>query len=467
MTISELMAARKEALAAAQVISDKAKTDESVTDEECAEGEKHVAEARRLNEEIKAAEQRQANALALGKSIADENTLDSATARRVSAPVTPVDPVAAAISNPVVVGGEASDKFAHFGEYLFKVREAAVSPSITDSRLAPMAAAPGMRTDVDSLGGFLIPDQFAGGILEKMYNTGELLSRVKAAGMVLPLQGNTIKLPRVDESSRATGSRSGGVQGYWVGETAAVSDSKPKVGQLTLTLHKAGALGYITEEMLEDASASGAFLERLLTKELIFTVEDSIVNGNGANKPLGLLAANCTISQAKMTNQTAATIWGDNLTSMWARMYAPSRSTAVWLANQSIEPFLWSATLEGRYGSAAGSADGIPLYYPAGSLLNQGSYGILMGRPVIFVEYTKKVGTVGDIILWDPASYALAEKAGGGVRTASSIHVRFLTDEMTFRAIYRVDGQPTWDQALTPFDAGNTLSPIVTLAVRS
>ena len=462
MSIAELIAARKEALAAARIIADKSKTDEGATEEEFAEAEAHLAEASRIKGEIEAAEARRSRLLALGKSLDTEAAFDAQPRARLSASVDPE-----ADSQPRIVGGEASLQFSHFGEYLFKVREAACSPSFTDPRLGPQAAAPGHRTDVDSLGGFLIPDQFAGGILQRMYSTGELLSRVKASGMVLPLQGNTIKLPRLDESSRADASRDGGILGYWLGETESFTDTKTKVGQMTLTLHKAGALAYVTDEMLEDYSASGAFLENLLTKALTFTVENSIVNGNGSNKPLGLLAANCGVSVAKITNQTAATIWGDNLTAMWARMWAPSRKTAVWLVNQSAEPFLFAATLEGRYGSAAGSADGIPLYYPAGSMLNQGQYGILMGRPVIPVEYTKAVGTVGDIILWDPASYILAEKAGAGIRKASSIHVQFLTEQTTFRASYRIDGQPTWDAALTPYDAGNTLSTIVTLAVRA
>jgi len=203
-----------------------------------------------------------------------------------------------------------------------------------------------------------------------------------------------------------------------------------------------------------------------LTNELLFTVENALVNGNGSNKPLGLIAANCGVSAAKITNQTAATVWGDNLTAMWALMWAPCRKTAVWLVNQSVEPFLFSATLAGRFGSESTSVDGIPLYYPAGSLLNQGQYGILCGRPVIPVEYCQAVGTVGDIILWDPASYVLVDKAGGP-NMASSIHVRFTTDEETFRVTYRVDGQPTWDSALTPYDGGDDLSCIVKLAVRS
>lgn len=463
MTIKEMLAERKrlmEEAKAIQATADGEDNRELTEDEESTINENLVA-AKDLETKIEAARATQKRQATLRTQLASADGWEDQ-----HQPLQTRNPQLQA-SNPVITGGEDAEKFAHFGEYLFKVRTAAISPSREDPRLVPQAAAPGMRTDVDSLGGFLIPDQFAGGILEKMYNTGELLSRVKSDGMLLPLAGNTIKLPRVDESSRATGSRAGGVRGYWVGETAAVPDGTPKVGQLTLTLHKAGALGYITEEMLEDATASGAFLERLLTQELLFTVEDSIVNGNGGNKPLGLLAANCAVSVDKVTNQTGATVWGDNLTAMWARLFAPLRKTAIWLVNQSVEPFLFSATLAGRFGSESTSVDGIPLYYPAGSLLNQGKYGILMGRPVIPVEYTKAVGTVGDIILWDPASYVLAEKSGGGIRTASSIHVRFLTDEMTFRAIYRVDGQPTWDQALTPFDAGDTLSPIVTIAVRS
>jgi hypothetical protein len=48
-----------------------------------------------------------------------------------------------------------------------------------------------------------------------------------------------------------------------------------------------------------------------------------------------------------------------------------------------------------------------------------------------------------------------------------SVHVAFLTDESIFRFIYRVDGQPIWNAALTPFKGSNTLSPFVVLAARA
>ena len=465
MKSQEFREKRQTALDAAKAIRDAAaEADRDLTEEEDAQIQAHLDEAAQAKADAEAAEkieQDRADRLArLDAELEDANRVQEPIVRPSIAPQgsTPR-------SNPRITGGEASGEFAHIGEYFFKVREAALSPSITDRRLRPAASAPGMQEGTDSLGGFLVPVQYTDRILDRMYSTGELLSRVKAAGMHFPLQRNSIKLPRVDESSRADGSRSGAVRGYWVGEHVSITDGYPKVGEMTLTLHKAAALGYITDEMLEDAPASGAFLEKKLTDDLIFTVENSLVNGTGGNKPVGILNANCGVNVTKETNQTADTIWGPNVTKMWARMFAACRSTAVWLVNQSCEPFLFSLTLEGRYGSASTSAEGIPLYYPAGSLLNQGKYGILMGRPVIATEYNPVVGTVGDLMLWDPASYVLVDKAGGP-RAASSIHVQFLTEQTTFRVSYRVDGQPTWESALTPYDAGDTLSCIVRLASR-
>jgi hypothetical protein len=48
-----------------------------------------------------------------------------------------------------------------------------------------------------------------------------------------------------------------------------------------------------------------------------------------------------------------------------------------------------------------------------------------------------------------------------------SIHVRFAQNEKAFRATTRNDGQLWWRTALTPKKGANTLSPVVTLAVRA
>jgi hypothetical protein len=58
----------------------------------------------------------------------------------------------------------------------------------------------------------------------------------------------------------------------------------------------------------------------------------------------------------------------------------------------------------------------------------------------------------------------LADKRG--MQAATSMHVQFLTDQMTFRFIYRVDGESLWHTPLTPFKGTNTKSPFIALANR-
>jgi HK97 family phage major capsid protein len=87
----------------------------------------------------------------------------------------------------------------------------------------------------------------------------------------------------------------------------------------------------------------------------------------------------------------------------------------------------------------------------------------LFGRPVIPIEQCQSVGTVGDILLCDFTNgYVLARK--GQLKTDVSIHVEFLTDQLAFRFILRIDGQPILRTPITPAHGSNTLSHFVGLS---
>jgi HK97 family phage major capsid protein len=100
---------------------------------------------------------------------------------------------------------------------------------------------------------------------------------------------------------------------------------------------------------------------------------------------------------------------------------------------------------------------------PANSLANS-PYSTLFGRPILPIEQASTIGDVGDIVLADLSQYLLIDK--GEPKTDTSIHVKFTSDEMAFRFVYRVNGAPTWKTALTPHKGTNTLSPFVALAAR-
>lgn len=453
--IQKLRQEREKELATAQELNATAEAEtRDLTDDELTQVEAHTQKASEMRGQIEAAEQaRQRRQVARDK-LKDEDDYSQET----QAQITRVDPAAG--TKLKVIAGEDSDKWRCFGEYLDKVRAYAVS-GLADRRLYathPM----GLNTVLDSEGHFLIPDQYGSQLLKRVYEMGQIIQRCRK----ISLAGDTYKIPYINETHRTAGKRMGGVRHYWIEQGSAPTATMPDFGQVELNLKKVACLGYVTEEMVKDYAATGGLLFDMFAQEITFGVEDAIFRGTGAGQPLGVLSANCVVQVTKETNQTAATLWGPNIVKMWARMWSPCRRNSVWLVNQDVEPQLWGLALEGRYGSASGSADAIPIYYPAGSILNQGEYGILMGRPVLPVEYCSTLGTVGDIMLCDFSQYLLADKASG-IRSDSSIHVRFTTDERTFRVIYRVDGQPWWSTALTPYQGSNTLTPFVKLEGRS
>jgi HK97 family phage major capsid protein len=453
----QLVAERKQAIEAAKAIAAKAQEEKrDLTDEEVETVEASTAKAAELQTQIEAEDKRIEKQNAAMAALQAQSEWDTAPAARVTTPVNP-DPNA---SKPNLVGGEGSDKFASFGEYIHNVRLAATDPRVNGEFTRRLQAASGLNTVVDSEGGFLIAPQFATEIQAKMYERGAILGRCRR----IPLTGNTYKMPFVNETSRADGSRWGGVRAYWSNEGGTATATKPGFDQLTLHLEKLMCIGYITDEQAEDYGATGSILMDAFTDELTFAAENAIFRGTGAGQPLGVLNAACLVTVDKETNQTAGTIWGSNVTKMYSRCFARSRSNAAWFYNQDCETQLMSLVLEGRFGSASTSAEALPLFMPAGSLLNSGEYGRLMGRDAIPVEYASTVGTVGDLVLADFSQYILADK--GGIQTAESMHVRFLYGENTFRASYRLDGAPWWKSALTPYQGSNTLSPFVALASR-
>ena len=84
---------------------------------------------------------------------------------------------------------------------------------------------------------------------------------------------------------------------------------------------------------------------------------------------------------------------------------------------------------------------------------------------MIPIEHASAVGTKGDIILADLSQYIYATK--GGLRSAASMHVRFVEGETALRFVLRNDGKPWWSGPLTPAKGSNTVSPFVALETRA
>ncbi|SER57864.1 phage major capsid protein [Rhizobium sp. NFR03] len=362
--------------------------------------------------------------------------------------------------------GREGARFSSLGEQMLAIAGAA-NPDRrgnADPRLI-FAGPTGMSEGVAADGGFLVQTDFSNELLQNTYEGGEIASRVRR----IPIgpNSNGIHMNGVDETSRANGSRWGGIQSFWTAEAGLKRDSTPKFRRIKMELDKLTGLCYATDELLQDSTALESWLRQAFADEFLFKIEDAIINGTGAGMPLGFLNGGSMITVPKEAGQLAGTIVAENILKMWARMPARSRKNAVWVINQDVEPQLYQFVIKVKNAAGTENVGGIAapaiMFTPPGA--NGSQYATLMGRPIIPVEYAATLGTAGDIMLVDLSQYLAIDK--GPTQFASSIHVRFIYDETCFRFVYRFNGQPIWSNPMTPYKGTATQSPFITLETRA
>lgn len=326
-----------------------------------------------------------------------------------------------------------------------------------DEMLMNVAAGTGMQQSFNNVGGILVPPGFAKGIWDDVLRqSNSLISMCRQ----IPLDPGqeSMTIPAIDESSRADGSRWGGIQGYWKGELSQMSETRPKLREVTLKPNELYVFSYIADKLLRNApGAASALIERASADEIAFKCGDAIINGDGNGKPRGIVGHIATVSVAKETNQAAATILRENVNKMYSRMHSRWLDGAVWLCNQEVIP-----ALEDQ--SFAVGTSGVPVYVPPGGNADA-PLARLKGKPLIPIEYCAALGTVGDLIFCNLSAYAAAIK--GLVDSAYSMHLKFDYNQTAFRMIFEMDGQPMLNSVITPYKGSATYSPIVTLDTRS
>ena len=320
----------------------------------------------------------------------------------------PAEPVADPV--PAIPSDKAPTPFATLGEQLHAIYRAGSNPQIApDPRLvaineyaARQAAAAGAGESIGADGGFLVQSDLAATITQRVYNEGVLANACTFIDVGAGFNG--VKVPLLNETSRADGSRFGAVRAYWLDEGTAITASRPKYAQTLIELKRLAGLFYATDDLLQDSVAVNSITDAAFTAELAFALDDSIINGTGSGRPQGILNANATVSVAKETGQAASTVLSENIWKMYARLWAPSMGRAKWFINQDVLPQIFQLKQDVGTG-------GVPMYMPPGGI-SAAPHGTLMGRDIVPIEHAATLGTVGDIMLADLSQYLLARKGG-------------------------------------------------------
>jgi len=343
---------------------------------------------------------------------------------------------------PLLGGG-----FANSEAFLASVHSGLADPRLMHSYLSPQMLATS-TTQVDSSGGFSVPTQYVAQWLDSALE-GEI---VRPRATVVPMTSASAKFPGFDGDTR-TSNLYGGFAGGWANEDSDLSIEHVRLKMLTLRARKLGVVTQVSNELVADGLGFEMQLGEAITRALSFFLDDSFFNGNGANRPQGVIGAPCTISVAKETNQAAATINYSNISKMFARLLPGSHGNAVWVANSTCIPQLLELAVPiGTAGSH------VPVLQQAG-----GGWSLLT-RPILFSEKVPTVGTRGDIGLYDFSQYLVGLRAD--VTLDKSAHVGFVSDVATYRATIRVDGMPRLTAPVQPKN-GSTLSAFTVLDTRA
>jgi HK97 family phage major capsid protein len=346
--------------------------------------------------------------------------------------------------------------FSHFASDVRKANQANGRASEVLAKWADtvsvIAKTTGLMEELDDpTGGYLVPPEYRNQIIDASLEDAIIMPRATK----IPMASNRVSIPFIQDTTHASSTVFGGVVLYRTAEASQYTASNIKVGRIELSLHSLTGMVVVTNELLEDSPIS---LEPILVNKfgqaLTFVQEKDFLRGTGQGQPLGILNAGATVSVAAENAQTATTLNFQNVVKMYARFRG---TNGVWMINHDVLPQLCTMSL--AVGSAA-----IPVYLPANGAADA-PYGTLMGLPVFKTEHCSTLGTVGDIVLADWRQYYIGTK--GGVKTASSMHLRFDYNEMVYRFQVRYDGQPATPAPLTPEQSSATLGYFLTVATRN
>ena len=311
-----------------------------------------------------------------------------------------------------------------------------------------------VRTEAQSVkdsasGGGLVQTEFAFDLVERGFNNGAAVAQCTERMLSGP--NNSVDIHGLDENSRKSGARYGGIQVFTKREMENYEATKANFAKITMKVDKITGLLYLSDEIMQDAAFLEGEISDLFPKAFAFKIQDLIFNGKGAGELLGIHNSKAMVTIAAESGQTAKTIKQENI----SNMKAAAMGQAQWWANRDIIPQL--DTLYRVFDSQKVE----PLFRQT-SINN----GTLDGIPITFIEQAETLGSQGDLVLADFSDYVILRK-GNSIDRQESMSFKFDQGMKAIRWDLRIDGQSRLKTALTPYKGTNKTSSFVRLAVRS
>lgn len=210
-----------------------------------------------------------------------------------------------------------------------------------------------------------------------------------------------------------------------VTEGAAISESDPVFGQITLGAFKYGFLTQVSAELEQDAGVDLiGYLTRIGGEALGNGSGAHFVTGTGSSQPNGVVTA----STLGVTGGTgvAGVFTADNLIELFYSVIASYRRRGTWMMSDA--GIRTARKLKG--------SDNNYLWQPG---LQVGEPDLLLGRPVVSdTNVADPATSAKSVVFGDLSRYFIRDVAG--VRIERSVDYAFANDLVTYRFLHRTDG---------------------------
>lgn len=311
-----------------------------------------------------------------------------------------------------------------------------------------------MEESTDSSGGFLVPTEFMPNLMQLRLE--QSVVRNYGRPMVLPMNTDKLEIPRIHETSHAS-NLYGGVAGGWTAEGGTMSSSEPKFGNVTLEAKEYSGYTVATNALLQDnAVALESVITRLFGEAWGYYEDDAFLEGTGSGQPLGVTNADALVT---VFRQNANHFYFLDVPNIWARVLPRSRDNGIFIMNHEVEADLIPLVVEN---TEAAATKGNVIFISPDRGAADSPPSTIMGRPYYVTEKVPGLGSASDFGFYDFSQYLIGDRQS--LTIDASTHVYFTTNKTAWRFVFRVDGQPWMQSAITPKNGSNTLSPFVSLA---
>ena len=217
-------------------------------------------------------------------------------------------------------------------------------------------------------------------------------------------------------------------------EAAPFQESDDSFTQITLSAYKVGTMLKISDELLHDAFFNlEGYVATEFARRIGAAEEDAFLNGDGTNKPTGMLHVTAG-AEIGVTAAGAAAITVDELIDLYHSLRAPYRKNATFLVHDNtVKAIRKLKDGQGQY-----------LWQPS---ITAGTPDTVLNRPITTSPYMPTMaGGKKSVLFGDFRYYWIAERQG---RTFKRLNELFAANgQVGFLAWQRLDGKLILPEAM-------------------